>query len=122
MNDLNDFEHTVSRVLEPGEAIRLQARASDAVLALTDRRIVVAAPSRVALAIPVEGLRRVQFDIERSRPATLVLVPEEARDEAQVLTVAPSEYRAVADTLVEIGNALAAVSLTRSDGNAAQSS
>jgi hypothetical protein len=28
-----------------------------------------AAPTRVALAIPFEGVRRIQFDIERNRPA-----------------------------------------------------
>jgi hypothetical protein len=107
VDDATEFDQMVSEVLEPGEAIRLRAHASDAVLALTDRRIVVAAPSRVALSIPVAGLRRVQFDIERSRPATLVLVPEDASYEAQVLTIAPSEYRAATETMVAMGHALA---------------
>ena len=110
MNDATEFDQMVSEVLEPGEAIRLRARANDAVLALTDRRIVVAAPSRVALSIPVEGLRRVQFDIERSRPATLVLVPEDASYEAQVLSIAPAEYRAASEAMIAMGHALADLS------------
>jgi hypothetical protein len=61
----------------------------------------------VALAVPFERVRRIQFDVERSRPATLVIVPEQPSDEAQVLTVRPDQYEATARALVAIGLELA---------------
>jgi len=48
-------------------------------------------------------LRRIQFDIERDRPATLVVVPESPEVEPQVLAIPAEEYPAVADALVQIG-------------------
>ena len=59
------------------------------------------------LDLPIGGLRRIQFDIERQRPATLVIVPEETEQEPQVLAVAPEYYREVADALVVVGQRLA---------------
>jgi hypothetical protein len=93
--------------LEPGEELRHRARATDAVLAVTDRRLVVAAQERVALAVPFPSLRRIQFDIERDRPATLVIVPEMAHDEPQVLSIPPDRYAEAAEALVAIGEQLA---------------
>ena len=101
MNGSN--QPTLEPILEPGERIRVTARAKDSILAVTDRRLVVAASDRIALATPLTEIRRVQFDIERSRPATLVIVPEQAHDEPQVLAIAPDEYRAAADALVTLG-------------------
>ena len=95
------------QVLEPGEQVHWRAMATDAVLAVTDRRLVVAAPTRVALAIPFEGVRRIQFDIERNRPATLVVVPELGHHEPQVLAIPPEQYHAAAAALVALGLALA---------------
>jgi len=95
-------QFTVSGVSTPDQAV-----ATDAVLALTDRRLVVASPNRLALAVPIDGLRRIQFDIERQRPATLVIVPELARHEAQVLSIPPEHYRDAAEALIAIGHALA---------------
>jgi hypothetical protein len=94
-------------VLEAGEQLRHRAPASDSTIAVTDRRLIVADPNRIALAVPFERLRRIQFDIERSRPATLVVVPEHPSDEAQVLTVRPDQYEATAGALVAIGLELA---------------
>src|SRR5260221_14155560 len=79
--------------LEPGEEVRMYARSTLAILAVTTRRVVVAESDRVALAVPFEGLRRVQLDIERTRPATLVLMPEHPRDEPQVLAIPPEHYQ-----------------------------
>ncbi len=93
--------------LHDGEAVRSHAPAGDSVLAVTDRRIVVASPDRVALAVPLVDVRRIQFDIERRRPATLVVVPEQAHHEPQVLTIRPEHYRAAAEALVIIGEELA---------------
>ncbi|MEA2518778.1 MAG: hypothetical protein QOF49_858 [Chloroflexota bacterium] len=92
--------------LDRDEEIREFARATEAVLALTDRRLVVASDSRVALSVPLRAIRRIQFDIERNRPATLVIVPEMSNDEPQVLAIPPEEYRAAADALVSLGLAL----------------
>jgi hypothetical protein len=97
----------LNAVLEPGEQVRAKALSTEAVLAVTDRRVLVAAPSRVALAIAFEGVRRIQFDIERSRPATLVIVPELPTHEPQVLAIPPDQYQATVEVLVALGLALA---------------
>jgi hypothetical protein len=107
MEPIREIEPHVLEVLEPGELLRVQARSREAVLAVTDRRLVVAAPERIALAVPLEGLRRIQFDIERDRPATLVIVPEQAHDEPQVLSIPRDEFPAAAEALVVIGQMLA---------------
>jgi len=107
MDPATDIESHVLHALEPGEQLRLKARSREAVLALTDRRLVVAAPERIALSVPLEGLRRIQFDIERDRPATLVIVPELAHDEPQVLSIPRDQFQAAADALVVIGQLLA---------------
>ena len=70
---------------------------------VTDRRLAVIAGARVILDIPFERLRRVQFDIERNRPATLVLVPEQATDEPQVLTIPVEAYAEVSRGLAILG-------------------
>ena len=100
----------LASLLESDEQVQVRAHAAEAVLAVTDRRLVVAADRRVALAITFAGLRRIQFDIERRRPATLVIVPEQADHEPQVLAVAPEDYAAVAEALVVIGRELASSS------------
>jgi len=43
-------------------------------------RLAVLDAERVALAVDIALVRRVQFDIEKSRPATLVIVPERPTD------------------------------------------
>jgi hypothetical protein len=60
--------------------------------------------------VPFDQLRRIQFDIERTRPATMVIVPEQPRDEPQVLAVDPDEFDAVAKALATIDRRLAGVS------------
>ena len=107
MEALSDFAPHMGAVLDPGEEILVQARATDALIAVTDRRLLVAASHRVVLAIPFTGLRRVQFDIERNRPATLVFVPELPHHEPQVLAIPPEHYQAVAEVLVALGLELA---------------
>ncbi len=103
--DHPDFDptHPVADSLEPGEAIHRMAATDDFSLVLTDRRLAVATGQRVALNIPFDGLRRVQFDLERGRPATLVLVPEHPRDEPQVLAIPVDHYENVASVVAEIG-------------------
>lgn len=107
MDPVSNLVPHVLAALEPGEELRHRARATDAILAVTDRRLVVAARERVALAVPFQSLRRIQFDIERDRPATLVIVPEMAHDEPQVLSIPPDSYAEAAEALVAIGQRLA---------------
>jgi hypothetical protein len=97
----------VTRLLGPGEEIRHAAMAGDAVLAVTTRRVAIVEGDRTALDLKIDGLRRIQFDIERSRPATLVVVPDEGRYPPQVLPVRPDQYEGVAKALVAIGLRLA---------------
>ncbi len=115
MDSVPDLEPHVLQALEPGEELRRQASATDAILAVTDRRLLVAAPRRITLAVPFKDLRRIEFDMERGRPATLVIVPESANDVAQVLSIAPEQYRAVAEVLVIVGNELARSTGERTD-------
>ena len=82
------------------------ARAASASLLVTDRRLAVADADRLALDIPFDGLRRIQFDIERSRPATLVIVPEHPTNEPQVLAVPPERFDEVTRALALIGSRL----------------
>ena len=93
--------------LAAGEEFKVKARGRDAAIAVTDRRVLVAANERLALDVPFEGLRRIQFDIERSRPATMVIVPEERQYEPQVLAIDPDEYESAAQALAIIGRRLA---------------
>ena len=92
--------------LQPDERVHTVVQTSSASLFITDRRVAVAAAERIALDVPFEGLRRIQFDIERQRPATLVLVPEHRSDEPQVLAVPRSHYAQVAAALATIGERL----------------
>jgi hypothetical protein len=96
-------EHPALRILEPDERIDIEASAGDALVVVTDRRLAVATAERLMLDVPIEGLRRIQLDIERQRPATLVIVPEKREYDPQVLPIEPSGYEAIARALVEVG-------------------
>jgi hypothetical protein len=104
----DDLDHPLlRRALQSGEKVRARADAADAVLAVTDRRVVVAAPERLALAVPIAEVRRVQFDIERTRPATMVILPEHADYEAEILTIPVEQYEAAGRAFITLGPALA---------------
>jgi hypothetical protein len=96
--------------LEADESLRATARATDAIIAVSDRRVIVAARERIALSVSIESLRRIQFDIEKRRPATLVIVPEAPADEPQVLAIPPEEIRGITSALALIAEGLAAYS------------
>ncbi len=76
-------------------------------MVVTDRRLMVVTPERELLDVTIEELRRIQFDIERGRPAMLVIVPEHPSHEPQVLAVHEDYYADVADALVVVGRRLA---------------
>jgi hypothetical protein len=90
-------------LLQPDEQLHGHARTRDLSLILTDRRIVVGDENRIALDIPYPRLRRVQLDVERSRPATLVLVPDLPEDEPQVLAIPHDELQRAAAVVALIG-------------------
>jgi hypothetical protein len=69
-------DHPLLRDLTLDEVIRVRARAANAEIVVTDRRLAVANDARLLLNVLIDRLRRIQFDIERDRPATLVVVPE----------------------------------------------
>jgi len=100
-------EHPALRILQPDEAVQVQAAARDTLVIVTDRRLAVANAERLMLDVPIEHLRRIQFDIERDRPATLVIVPERRQDEPQVLAVEPGDYEPIARALVVVGSRFA---------------
>jgi len=99
-------DHPAISRLEPGETVQALARATSAILLVTDRRLAVAEADRIALDVPFKSLRRIQFDIERERPATLVIVPEHPRDEPQVMAVPPERYGEITRALALIGERL----------------
>jgi hypothetical protein len=104
---MDSSDHPILRLVGDNESIATRARLGDAEVVVTSHRLLVASPERTMLNVPIAGLRRIQFDIERQRPATLVIVPEAATDEPQVLAVSPAHYREVADALVIVGERLA---------------
>jgi len=103
---MESIDHPALRNLEPDETVRALAIATDASVLVTDRRVAVAAGDRIALDITYDRLRRVQFDLERGRPATLVLVPEHPADEPQVLAIPVEAYRDAAMAIAVIGSRL----------------
>jgi predicted membrane GTPase involved in stress response len=92
----------VDRHLEPNETVHAAARAADAFMAVSDRRLLVVAGERLTLNLPIEDLRRVEFDIEKGRPATVVIVPEAATIEPQVLLIPDDQLEAAAQALAVI--------------------
>jgi hypothetical protein len=111
MDDLHpDVIPALRTILEPDEEVKAAARATDAVLAVTDRRVVVKTHLHVELDIPVERVRRIQFDIERRRAATLVIVPDDPSARAQVLAIPPEEVRRVAAALTVVAERFASLS------------
>jgi hypothetical protein len=105
--DTDPDPNTPRRLLDPSESVHVEARADDALVLVTDKRLAVASrPDRFDLDIPFDGLRRVQFDIERTRPAVLVIVPEHPTDRPQVLSIPPEQYDLVGQALAIIGRQL----------------
>ena len=99
-------DHPIKAALRPGENVRALVRMTGSLVLVTDERVAVAADERIALNLATRELRRIQFDIERDRPATLVIVPELPTHEPQVLAVPPEHYEAVGAALAVIGRQL----------------
>jgi len=101
-----DVRRLLDSTLTQGETIQYEVEAVDAVLAVTDRRISISDGRRV-LDVPFDLLRRVQFDIERARQATLVVVPDPPSLPPEVVGIPPEGYEVAAEALAYVGRRLA---------------
>ncbi len=90
-------------VLRPGEVVEAHAVVEGSVIAVTKERLVVAEGDSTVLDISFDGLRRIQFDIERGRDATLVIVPEHIHNWPRVVSVPIRNLRATSLVLARIG-------------------
>jgi hypothetical protein len=107
---VSSADRPIFRLFVEGETVVAAARAGDAELVVTDRRVAIATENgRLAMNLPIEHLRRIQFDIERTRPATLVIVPDHAGHEPQVLSIPPEQIDTTTQALAFVGKRLAQV-------------
>ncbi len=100
-------DHPVLGPIARDEVIRAAVQAGYADVVVTERRLVIASEARVMMDVEMDNVRRIQFDIERVRPATLVVVPEHSTHAPQVIAVPPEQYERVAHLLVVLGQHLA---------------
>jgi hypothetical protein len=90
-------------ILKPGEVVEGQAEADGTVIVITEERLVVIEGEKSVLDIPFTELRRVQFDIERGRDATLVIVPEHISNWPRIVSVPLHNLRETSLVLARIG-------------------
>jgi hypothetical protein len=109
LDDRKQPQFTHLQLLEDEEVIA-HARALEADIAVTNRRLAIVEAERLAMAIDIEELRRIQFDIEKDRPASLVVVPESPSHPPAVLSVPVEQYEPIARALVIIGQRLGGLS------------
>jgi hypothetical protein len=62
--------------LDDDEELHLAVDTDEALVAVTNRWLIVKEAERFALDVPLEDIRRIQLDVERARPS-LVVVPQE---------------------------------------------
>ncbi len=105
MINSDDLE-PILRLVAPDERLHVVAKASDHRILVTDRRIAVAEDDRITLDIPIGKLRRIEFDIEKGRPATLILVPERPSEPPKPITVPVEDYPHVAQALAVLSELL----------------
>ena len=86
-------EH-LDNILHADEVIVAHAVLPDVRLAVTDRRLAVATDYRIALDLPYRKLRQIQFDVERTRPATLVSFLKKRRPSRRSWQCLPVRSRA----------------------------
>jgi hypothetical protein len=99
----------IERHLEPAERVQHQAEAGEAMLVLTDFRLLLVNDDGIRLSTSFDGLRRIQFDLERDRPATLVIVPHSRLEAPQVIEVELEAFDAIARALMLLGLAISGI-------------
>jgi hypothetical protein len=102
-NATTDPAFPLPHILRPGEIVERQAYADGFLIAVTSQRVVVTDDQRPVMDIRFDELRRIQFDVERGRDATLVMVPEHIRNEPRVFSVPVANLAETALTLALIG-------------------
>ncbi len=75
-------------------------------LRVTDRRLIVNSGDHVRMNLGYEYLRRIQFDLEVMRPASMVIVPHRATDLPQVLSIPRESLPYAAELLAFVGERL----------------
>ena len=102
-NPTNEPAFPLPHILRPGEIVERQTHADGFLIAVTSQRVVVTDDNRPVMDIHFDELRRIQFDVERGRDATLVIVPEHIRNEPRVFSVPVGNLAETAMTLALIG-------------------
>ncbi len=97
---------TLRVLLQPDERIEIHAHAEEAIVAVTNQRVVVTTDNKLMIATPFDRLRRIELSFERERPGTLIIVPESPQEQPQILSMPPDEYDTVAQGLAIIGRRL----------------
>ena len=103
MEPRSDPPPQITQMLVPGEVLEHHLETIEMAVVVTDQRIIVGDERRVALDLPIGGLRRIQLDVERRRPSTLVLVPDQPLTSPQVLSVPSKSLHEVAAAVATIG-------------------
>ncbi len=93
----------IRRHLDPEEAVRGVVDGTDGQLILTDRRVLITENGRITLDVPIGNLRLIEFDVERQRPARVIIVPDSPRDAPRELSIEPQQYDEVAAMLQQLG-------------------
>ena len=99
MAELPLSHQPVLHLLDVDEQVEHSLRSDATELRVTDRRLVVNGGVNIRLNIAFDELRRIQFDIEATRPATMVIVPHRADKFPEVLSI-PRESLAEAALLL----------------------
>jgi len=101
-----DRPFPLPHVLRPGEVVETQAVVESSTIAVTRERLIVIEGDKTVLDISFDGLRRIQFDIERGRDATLVIVPEHVSNWPRIVSVPVRHLRETAAVLARIGEGI----------------
>jgi hypothetical protein len=92
--------------LEPGEELHERLATDDYVLDVTNRRLLLAYGERIRMDLPIDSIRRIQFDVEARRPATFVIVPDLPHEAPQVLAVTHGHMTRATRILAFVGERL----------------
>ena len=107
-----DKDPVVTRI-SGDETVQAVVDGVDGRVVVTDHRLAVANARRIALNVELRTIRRIEFDIERERPATMVIVPDDPRHQAQVVTVPSEQYDAAASAIAYVGRLIHDVAASR---------
>ena len=103
MSNPADRAFPLPHILRPGEVVETQAVVEGSAIAVTRERLIVVEGDKTVLDIPFDELRRIEFDIERGRDATLVIVPEHISNWPRIVSVPVGYLRETAAVLTRIG-------------------